>query len=253
MPDYPAIAAHAFDEARAFYTGGLKRAAWVGASEEAPPGPGKSPNKMVLNEANKASTAVIGIHDAKELRDPTFEIRRAVASEGYGATSGADDVAGGIPIHYGRELVAKKVAGLNCGELAAIAAFRAWEKRGSPATVADIAVAKLADPADHGWCMVGPPAALAAVGGKSITDLKGFSHAAGDPWVVDAWTNLCLPIGGFHDAVREKAKRWMDGGKRISWGGLSGAAKGWYPPLGDYIAAFIAAKVSLQLGLDPET
>lgn len=252
MVDYPAIAAHAFTAVRAFYTGGLKRAAWAGASEEAPPGPGKSPNKMVLNAANRNSTEVYGIHDAKELRDPTFELRRAVASTGYMETMSAESPEG-IPIHYGRELVAKKVAGLNCGELAAIAAFSAWEKLGSPATVADIAVAKLADPADHGWCMVGPPAALAAVAGKSITALKDFSHPDGAPWVVDAWTNLCLPIGGFHDAVRAKAKRWMDGGKRISWGGLSGKAKGWYPPIGDYIEAFVTAEVSLQLALDPET
>src|SRR5262249_40230367 len=163
----------AFTEARAFYTGGVKRGAWVGhTDDQPPPGPGKSPNKMVLNAANMDRTDVIGIHDEPAARDPTFELRRAVAVFGFMSTIEAESPAG-IRIEYGRELVARKVAGLNCGELAAIAAFKAWQKCGCPTTVTDIAVARLAAPADHGWCMVGPPAALAAVAGKSIAQLKG--------------------------------------------------------------------------------
>lgn len=246
---YSEVAEHAFKAARAFYTGGLKRKAWVGATEEAPPGPGKSPNKMLLDAEHAKALEVIDIADQTG-RDLVFELRRSVGAQEFMRSAEAE-IAGDCPIRYGEELVRLAVKGANCGELASVAAHAAWEKLGRPGDVKDVAVASLEKPGDHGWCVVGPAAAVGSLAGKTIAGLKDVTHSPEPVFVVDAWTNLCCPIGEFHDLVQGRAAKWATGGKRVSWIGKDGNRKGWYPPSGDYIAAFVGSVIRIQYGLEP--
>ncbi|WP_291297060.1 hypothetical protein [Elioraea sp.] len=254
---YSEVAGHAFEEARKFYTGGKKRADWVGASEDKNPGPAKSVNKIVLDKDHAHIDTMIASADETG-RDAVFELRRTIAGQAFLRSFEAEAL-GDSPIKYGEELIRLAVGAGNCGELASVAAFAAWEKLGRPTPVSDIAVASLAPPGDHGWAVIGPPAAVAALEGRTIASLKDTVHDAGPVYAVDAWTNLCCPMGKFHDLLHSRTQKWMTGGKRISWKGKAwrqnaegddvAAKKGWYPPVGDYFDCFVTSPITVRLGL----
>lgn len=126
-----------------------------------------------------------------------------------------------------------------------MAAASAYHNLGKPAPT-PVAIINLQQPADHVFCVVGPPMLLQQLSNDTIDDLV-VSPATNDVRASDQWLNIFSKLEDYPARSKEKFNKWHLANKRIAWNdGPQGA--GWYPALGDYSEGFAAAKLEVILG-----
>ena len=152
------------------------------------------------------------------------------------------------PKHFlraGQAMLRMRPVAANCGDLAQMAAARAWVQLGEPRS-APVALVTLADPADHVFCVVGRRVQCNQLKNITIQELAK-SPLAKDMWAVDPWLNVLCQLKDYPARAAAKFQKWQADNKRIAWvGGPIG--NGWYPPVGHYSAGFNAAGMEVSLG-----
>ena len=137
------------------------------------------------------------------------------------------------------ESLVKFIATGNCGEQAAVAAYRAIEIDGSVRETTW--VAGVTAPGDHAFCVVGvagPTWKTVAAMANDVTNMFGI--------VIDPWMHLVCYAPQYPKVSGEKMQKWLAAGKRISWTGNDGNANGWYQPSGNYAARLLDSTLRFE-------
>lgn len=225
---YRDVAETAFAKARQFYEGS-----------------NKSDNK-ILSPMIKAAPVVPGkLGDATKLA--RFKSRRDIADTRPVRANKSVSSMNEYPIMRGKMLIKAKAMSMNCGELADISAWYAYEETKD---VKVIATVSLESPGDHCFCVVGPRNSYPSLDGRTVQKLdelgRGFrSHHL---YAVDPWANICCRIEDYPSEFKSKMNKWATDNKRVGWQGKDGKTPEWAPPTGDYLNVFLASKMKVTEG-----
>ena len=205
------------DEVRPFYKDGAKSSNKAYYLTGRPSEPKLEPNvKLTAAQANRNQQT------EQNIRDATHANRDFKAS------------AGKTPYSLGQQLYNQGNTRGNCGEMAAVAMYRACYP---PCSLS----------VDEIWMLTLISQELAPLRfskiqfGHTVAVLGRENEASDARWVVDPWANICCTMSKYSETIMKKLTQWQTQGKRIAAQTQTGLC--WVQPLHGMVVGIVGRKV----------